>query len=362
MRIQSNATALNAYRNYNIHNNRIAQAMQRLSSGFRINSAADDPAGLAVSQRLKAKLTMLGTEKRNAMDSQSAIQVMDGSLSEVQSMLHRMNELANMAANGTYSDQDRAIMDREYQQLMEGINTIGASSTFNGIKLFGDHTSSSTLKEGISGTETQEMTVTLGDDLDSYLNQLDQLLLDISTAANAGDEEKLLSLGIDRSNGKSDKENLKSAILEFTKNNANRLTSPSQEETGGAQYTLNLSGQGISIKIASVSDKDLGLKNTNLLTQEDAKKAAAALKNAISNVSSQRGTIGAAYNRLDYTINGISNMEENLTSALSRILDADMAKEMMVLVKEKLLSQASMFAMAQANQQPDQVLSLLKSM
>lgn len=366
MRIQNSALGLNALRNLGVHNDRISKAMQRLSSGCRINSAADDPAGFAVSEKLKAQLTRLDTQKNNAIDYQSALQAADGSLGEVQSMLNRMYELSNMAQNGIYNDLDRDQFDKEYQQLLDEINRIGSSSTFNGHKLFGGNDVTTRKSTGTNFSDAGLVTdiVAEGGNLQLYLDEVDKLTLQISEAAKNGDNDKLLALGIDRSNGKSDEENLKDAIMEFTKDNGARLlnTPSATSEFSGAKYSLLLSGNNITVDIYSVNSRSMGLEDTNLLTQGDAKKASEAIKGAINQVSAQRGTLGATYNRLEHTINNLSNMSENLTDALSRILDTDMAKEMMILTKEKVLAQASTFVLAQANQQPNQVISLLNSM
>lgn len=364
MRIQNNVLALNAHRNYTIHNDRIAKAMERLSTGRRINRAADDPAGLAVSERLRMQLTLLGTDQRAAIDYQSALSVADGALGEIHSILNRMDELAGLAANGSLTDQDRAIMDKEYQQLLDEINRTGLSTTFNQSKVFGDVKNSDTPPATVVDDRLSQTITLQGGNLDAYLDKLDSLLLDISTASKANDEEKLLSLGIDRSNGKSDAENLKNVITDFTaKQGEGLLNSDADAEMdNGARYTLILSDDKLSVTLNAVSDESLGLKDSNILTKEDAANASKAIKEAIKDVSSQRGTIGATYNRLEHTINNLSNMEMNLTDAMSRITDADMAKEMMILVKEQILAQSSMFVMTQANQRPNQVLTLINSM
>lgn len=362
MYINNNFIGMNAHRNWTMHNNKIAKALEKLSSGNRINRAADDPAGLAVSEKLKCQLTLLKTDKRNAMDAMSQIQLSDGALAEMNSMLGRMQELADMASNGIYSEVERHNMNAEYQQLLEEINRGGQGPAFNSVKLF----QSSSLKSS-SGEGTSSGTSKLsfqGSNLEAYLDGLDKLLNDISLAAGKGDDKTLLSLGIDRSNGKTNSENLRSAVIEYTKENAAKLlnTPGGSGDGSGRKITITLSDGDITIDMPVISEDTIGLSGSNLLTQDAAKKAMDAVKKASGSVSSWRGDMGAAYNRLEHTINSISTMEENLTSALSRITDTDMAKEMMVLVKEKTLAQASQFVMAQANQQPQQVLSLLKSM
>lgn len=203
-----------------------------------------------------------------------------------------------------------------------------------------------------------------GANLEAYLDGLDKLLSDISHAAAGEDDEALLALGIDRNNGQSNSINIRSAVIKFTKENAARLLNTQSEgsSTQGRTFIISVSGGDITVNMPSINKESLGLEGTNLLSQAEARKAMEALKKAVNSVSSWRGDMGSTYNRLEHTIHSIYTLEENLTSALSRICDADMAKEMMIFVKENLLAQASAFVMAQANQQPEQVISLLKSL
>lgn len=365
MFLQFNASAMNAYNNWTMHNNKIAKSLERLSSGNRINRAADDPAGMAVAEKMKTQLRLLETDKRNVADTMSMVSVADATMGQMSSMLDRMLELSEMASNGTYSYEERQSMDKEYQQLLDEVNRLGKGTSFNGMTLFhqdGAAGASQTVGPENAGL-SEELTFS-GGNLEAYLDGLDNLLSDISLAASSQDEEKLLSLGIDRSNGKTDSENLRLAVQSFTKDNAERLlnTENSTSGFGGRSFELVLSSGNITVNISELNSSTLGLQGTNLRTQEDAQKASDALKDAIKSVASSRGDMGALYNRLEHTTNSLSAMEENLTESLSRITDTDMAKEMMTLVKEQLLAQVSMFAMAQANQRPSQVLSLIQGM
>lgn len=360
--INNNFIGMNAHRNWTMHHNKMAKALERLSSGNRINRAADDPAGMAISEKLKFQLTMLKTDKSNAMDAMSKLQISDGVLGEMNSMLGRMQELADLAANGIYSEVERHNMDAEYQQLLSEINRGRESVVYDSKKLF----ASSGLKNVSGKAADSDPSANIsfqGNNLKAYLDGLDQLLSDISLAAGQGDDDALLALGIDRANGKTDCENLHSAVIEYTKENAARLlNTPGNSDGSGSDFTIDLSDGEIIIHMPVINQDTLGLGGSNLLTQDAARKAMDQVKNASKSVSSWRGDTGAAYNRLEHTINSISTMEENLTAALSRITDTDLAKEMMIFVKEKAMAQASMFVMAQANQQPQQVLSLIKSL
>lgn len=359
MFIQHNAAAFNAYRNWTSHNDKFSKALLRLSTGKRINSAADDPAGLGISERMKSQLTALKVDQDTVAAHMSMISAADGSMGEMSSMLDRMQELAARAATETLSANERKNLDAEYQQLLSEINRLGIGSSFQSRTIFQG-------AGGIGASQVEALnpeTVIRGTNLDAYLDSIDQLMADINTAAKAGDDEKLLSLGIDRSNGKSDSENLRNAILKFTEENASQLLNqPSDSNSGLVSEIILGSGGSITVNMPKIDKESLGLKDTSLLTPEDAKKAMEAVSHAIDSISSYRGNLGATYNRLEHTASILSNTEINLTDFLSRITDADMAREMMTYVREQLLSQAAMFAMIQSSHQPSDILTLLKSL
>ncbi|MDS0524183.1 flagellin [Clostridium sp. SHJSY1] len=276
MQISWGVNALKLCNQMNIHQNKINRSIQRLSSGLRINSAADDPAGLAISERMKAQIRGLEVAKRNAEDGVSMLQTADGQLQGVQNILQRLNELSVQSANGTYSEFDRAAMSEEFNQLLDTIGGIGNNSEFNTIPLFKD-------KDGSGSNKFH-----------------------IQVGANAG--------------------------------------------------------QAIEIDTGVMNVGNLGLNGVNINTPEEAEKAMTAVKNAIDKVSIQRGKIGAYENRLEYTIDNIDNYSENLTSALSRIIDVDMAKESMEYAKNSMLLEVTQALMVQVRKQEEGMVDLLKSM
>lgn len=351
MIIQHNISALRAYNNWTQHGKRVSKAMGRLSSGYRINSSADDPAGFAISERMKAQISMLKREKMNTMDAMSSIAISEGIQSEVSDMLLRMTELATESMNGTMSDEDREKLDMEFQQLMEEIDRVNGGEKSNPISLFGK-------KDGDSKTSEMEGIVITGSNLNAYLDGLDAYLMDIARAAQDGDKEKLTALGVDL-NLATDEEKVQKAVLEFTKNNAEKLLST--PGGGGETVSIHLSGGNVQISLLYSDTKDLGLAGTDIKTAANAGKALEAVKNASSIVSKQRAQYGAISNRLEHSINLISTMEQNMEEALSRIVDADMAKEMMEFVRGQALQQAAMFVMTYATQEPQQVLQLLRA-
>ncbi len=263
LRINHNVEAFNTHRMLTQNNDKLSKSMERLSSGYRINRAADDAAGLAISEKLRSQIGGLAQAQRNAQDAVSLVQTSEGSLQEVHSMLQRVRELAVQYKTGTLATSDGEAIVSEVNQLASEIERIGSSAEFNQIKLLNDTT---TISFQIGAADAQ--------------------LITISTA----------SLG------------------------------------------------------AAVSNA-FCLANSSAL---------ASIDEAISNVSAQRATFGAVQNRLEHTLNNLATYEENLTASESRIRDVDMASEMVNFTKNQILQQAGTAMLAQANQLPQGVLSLLR--
>ncbi|GER68383.1 flagellin [Weizmannia acidilactici] len=270
MIINHNLAALNTLNRLNAATNAQSKAMQKLSSGLRINSAADDAAGLAISEKMRSQIRGLDQATNNAQDGISLLQTAEGALNETHDILQRMRELAVQGANDTNTTEDRNQIQTELNQLMSEIDRIAKTTQFNTQNLLGG-TFSATLQVG----------------------------------ANAG--------------------------------------------------------QIITFSISAMDTTGLSL-GTNIAvdTNAAASTAISALDKAIKLVSSQRSNLGALENRLDHTINNLTTSSENLTSAESRIRDVDMAKEMSEETKDSILAQAAQAMLAQANQQPQQVLQLLR--
>ena len=300
MRINTNIAALNSYNQLQNTNNSMKQSLERLSSGKRINSAADDAAGLAISEKMKGQMNGLAQAQRNAQDGISMIQTAEGALKETHSMLQRMRELSVQAANDTNTAEDRAQIQKELHQLSSQIKDISEQTQFNTKKLLnGD------LVSGASGAGNGVQKFQVG------ANNGETLSLEIQNMGTASG-----ALGVN------------------------------------AQDVTNVSGGTVTV---SGSGDDL----VNVTTQTDAESAITTINTAIQTVSNERSKLGAIQNRLDHTINNLSTTEENLTAANSRIKDVDMAKEMMNMSKQQILSQAGTAMMAQANQMPQGVLQLL---
>ena len=263
LRINNNVEAFNAHRQLVQTSNNAAKSMERLSSGYRINRAADDAAGLAISEKLRGQIRGLAQAQRNAQDGVSLVQTAEGSLNEVHSMLQRVRELAVQYQNGTLSTSDKAAITAEAAQLQSEVERIGKTADFNGIKL-------------LNGSTT----------------------ISFQVGSNDGDTI--------------------------------------------AVTTASLGGKIGTIDVAASSN------------------AISAIDAAIENVSTLRSTFGAVQNRLEHTLNNLATYQENLTASESRIRDVDMASEMVEFSKDQILQQAGTSMLAQANQAPQAVLSLLR--
>ena len=400
MRIQHNIAALNSYRNLTGNNNAVSKNLEKLSSGYKINRAGDDAAGLAISEKMRAQVTGLNTAQKNAQDGVSLVQTAEGALTEVHSMLNRMVELADQSANGTYDNAvDRANLQKEIASLKDEIDRIADSTNFNGINLLDGSLSTSTTTT-LNGAETG--TNAAVDLKFTFAEQFKGKVINVALEhEGTGDDTIKATVGAD---GKitlkmdATKDHSASAIKEALAN-AN-ITAVAAEDrakmnsllasatvtgagttgvTGGVGFTATATttpakGKALTLQIGdtsadfnqmnvSVGDMHtaaLGIADIDISTQAGAKAAVGKIKSAINSVSSTRGDLGAIQNRLEHTINNLSVTSENMTAAESRIRDVDMANEMMAYTKNNILVQSSQAMLAQANQLPQGVLQLLQ--
>ncbi|MDR4889994.1 flagellin [Fredinandcohnia sp. QZ13] len=284
MRINHNISAMNTHRQLSYNNDASAKSMEKLSSGYRINRAADDAAGLAISEKMRNQIRGLNQAQSNSQDAISLIQTAEGALNETHAMLQRMAELTTQAANETLTTDDTAKIQKEISQLTSQIDNIASQTKFNTKNIL-NTTSSLSFQVGANAGET--ISLTLVDATASTLGV---------AAGGAG------------------------------------LTDLSSGLAGTTDGTLNSVAKGNLDKIQEAIDK----------------------------VSVSRSDLGAVQNRLEHTINNLGTTSENLQAAESRIRDVDMAKEMMAMTKNNILTQAAQAMLAQANQQPQGVLQLLR--
>ncbi|MEO2776818.1 flagellin [Flavonifractor plautii] len=402
MRIQHNIMAMNAYRNYANNTSALSKNLEKLSSGYKINRAGDDAAGLAISEKMRAQITGLDKAQDNAKDGISLVQTAEGALTEVHDMLNRMYELAEQSANGTFEDgTDRKQLQKEVDQLKSEINRIADSANFNGIKLLdGSMAANGTTTIKSAGTSTKAnvdvsiMADSLFDDKDNR-TELKFTLTAVST--NQADGVKVANNGVTislkkgkeysaadiqallmkaKSTGTGVSDDMMKSVQNASVTGAG-VTNASKTWTSLAKGTgtaVANTGKPLTLQIGDTSDrfnqlkvgiKDchidaLGLTDMKIGDQTSAATALDKIKSAINFVSDVRGTLGATQNRLDHTINNLSVMQENIQDAESTIRDTDVADEMMAYTKNNILIQSAQAMLAQANQVPQGVLQLLQ--
>jgi len=386
MIINHNMAALNTYNRLSANNTQTSKSLEKLSSGLRINRAGDDAAGLAISEKMRGQIRGLDQASRNAQDSISLLQTAEGALNETHSILQRMRELAVQASNDTNTTVDRGEIQKEINQLTDEIDRIANTTEFNTQKLIDGS------KKGLVDAAPSKTTLQLNTKANITLSS--GTATDIATSA---------TITITRTNGASGTTfdsteftvgNPSGVAVTLTDGDTITFATKAIELTGGslaslavgesitisvkAQVTASTdvtqafsmqiganSGQNILVGINSMKASDIGVRNAagNALDVSDYKNATAAvttINNAIELVSAERSKLGAYQNRLEHTINNLGTSSENLTAAESRVRDVDMAKEMMNFQKNNILSQAAQAMLAQANQQPQGVLQLLR--
>ncbi len=377
--------AMNAHRNMSANTVSAGKSMEKLSSGLRINRAGDDAAGLAISEKMRSQIRGLDQAGRNAQDGISMIQTAEGALNETHSILQRMREISVQASNDTNTADDRKSIGDELVSLKEEIDRISQTTKFNGKGLLnGDLTTSqdatSTAKLGVAlgATAISKVdvskavagtTYTITTSGTSATMSATIAGKTVSETINVGADSQTLSFG---SLGVS----IELAGTDTAANIATALNSKTvvtAAGSGAAQFMIGSNGlaqENLNVSFSKMDSTTLGSSGTKISaaitdnTAVDTKAKADALitvlDDAIKGVSTQRSTLGAAQNRLEHTIANLGTSSENLTAAESRIRDVDMAKEMMNFSKNNILSQAAQAMLAQANQQPQGVLQLLR--
>jgi flagellin len=280
LRIKTNVESLSAQRLLSNNNADMSTSLERLSSGSRINKSADDAAGLAISESLKAKTGGLVQAKRNANDGISLIQTTEGALNETSNMLVRMRELTVQAASDTVGVTERGYLNKEYQQLIQEVDRISETTEFNGRKLLGPQSSDNgvSLQVGYNGTQNDVLKITLGDAPEG----INSNSLNIKNSSIAGDDREQIAAQLD------------------------------------------------------VLDKGL------------------------TTIANTRATLGATQSRLNTAISNISTTTENMMTSKSRIKDVDYAEETAKLTQSRILTQAGLSVLSQANQKPEMALALLR--
>ena len=381
MRINTNIAALNTQRRLVTNTSNMQGSLEKLSSGLRINKAADDAAGLAISEKMRAQIRGLSRAADNAQDGVSLIQTAEGALGETTSILQRMRELAVQATNDIMSKEDRDAIQTEMTQLRDEIERSNKTIAFNGTKLLTGEMAGETINKtgipdvisdikvdsknaGFAFDKEYSFVITKGaDNYSVSVTPKDGAAVEIETeiAADVTEiaddtEVKFDTLGITITLAKGTK------AADIAKADAGKIT-VSKSKAANLHVGANANDEGIALEIDDMTalvGLDLGDDKIDVTDAEKSKKALENIESALTKVNTQRGKLGAFQNRLEYTINSLGSTEENLTSAESRIRDVDMAAEMVSYTKNSILNQAATSMLAQANQLPQSVLTLLQ--
>jgi flagellin len=395
MRINHNLAAFNTYRQ--MGNNQVGQAksLEKLSSGMRINRAGDDAAGLAISEKMRGQIRGLNQAARNSQDAISMIQTAEGGLNEVHDILQRMRELAVQASNSTLVTEDRESVGEELVALKAEIDRIADDTEFNGKSILDGSLSTSldaTNSDINIGTVISTDTLVISSvDVSSAAAGTTFTLIDADDAITLSDGTTSQTISLTTmSTGVAQTLNFDELGISFSF--ATDSTSPDCLFTAASSVVDSIIANGVNIvtdtgttaavfaiganagQTMSVSFKDMGsdqlggtstisaliTNNSCVSTTTLANTLLTNVDEAIKDVSTQRGKFGAAQNRLEHTIKNLDTSAENLVASESRIRDVDMAKEMMEFTKNNILVQAAQSMLAQANQQPQGVLGLLR--
>lgn len=382
MRINYNVSAMLSNNALANNDNLLAQSLERLSSGLKINHAKDNPAGLAMAKRMNAQIEGLSKANDNANDGISVIETADGAMTEISEMLQRMNELAIKAANGPMSDSDRKTVQDEVSQLKEEVTRISETLEFNGQKLlngefelkgyvYGDldvkvseYSKEVPAKKYTINEISIEKEMINGEETGNYI----VTKLDIGNEFPAGATAQVSKdnlLTIKGANGFEMTLDLSKIDLEKSLENQTDVTiqNLTVDITGIGAMRLQVGaneGQVLAVEIPAISLRNMGIENLDVSTKEGALKGIGDIDKAVKYVSDVRGRLGAYQNRLESTVNSLDVTSENMTAAYSRIMDIDMAEEMTNYSTYQVLTQAGTSMLAQANQRPSQVLQLLQ--
>ena len=336
LRIQNNVEAFNSHRNLVSTAGKAAKAMEKLSSGYRINRAADDAAGLAISEKMRAQIGGLTQGARNAQDGVSLVQTAEGALNEVHAMIQRVRDLKVQYSNGTLSADDKKSIVAEAVQLSKEIKDIGEKTEFNGISLL----------NGENGTGDKTISFQVGANEGETIS--------VSVAALGGSAAVLSAAAVASSYGAD-------GASGGTGASADVLSAAAVAGTPakGVYDVLTLANATGSTDVSATADYD---ESTDAGAQVAAFEALSIeeIDTAINNVSQSRADLGAVQNRLEHRLNNIATYQENLVASESRIRDVDMAAEMVNFTKLNILQQAGTSMLSQANQAPQSVLSLLR--
>ena len=336
----------------------LSVSTERLSSGYKINSAKDDASGLAISRKMSAQIRGLKTATQSANDGISVIETAEGALSEIEDMTQRMKELSTQAANGTNTTADRETIQKEVVELQKEITRIAGQTEFNGQPILDGtyarrgYTDNLGLKVDYISSDVDEGTYTVSALLSSTNPKYDCEVKDGYATITSQD-------GFEVRFAMEDDTVTTEAQFNTTYGSAKAEIMDSSYSSMTIQIGTS-EGQTLDMTFPEISLKNMGIDTMDVSTLDSAREAVDVVDDAVSFVSSVRSTLGAYENRLEHTVSSLDVTTENTTSAYSRIMDVDMAEEMTRYTSQQVLVQAGTSMLSQANQRPEQVLQLIQ--
>jgi len=378
--INTNVASLNAQRNVAKSQEGLATSLQRLSTGLRINSAKDDSAGLAISERFSSQIRGLNQAARNANDGISLVQTAEGALTEVGNNLQRIRELAVQASNGTNTQVDRDALNAEVTQLKSEIQRVSEQTNFNGTKLLDGSFSGVAFQVGANAGETitiasiaNTQVASLGGTINRFSASVSASAItsfataipaggltingtDVGAIAAAGNSQERAGQITEAINRVSSTTGV-GASYDATSGQVT-LTSSAAVTVGGASGTVAIAG--FAAGSVGTSTPAVGVNSVNVSSFTGAQDAIAMMDAALKSVNTSRGNLGAIQNRFSSTIANLQTTSENLSASRGRIVDADFAAETANLSKGQILQQAGTAMLSQANSLPQGVLGLLR--
>ena len=365
MRINNNIPALKANSLLRKNNNHLSKSLEKLSSGLKINHAADNAAGMAITHKMRTQIGGVNQASNNAANGISVIQTAEGALSEIGAILTRMRELAVQAANGTNTDDDRATINNEIVQLKEEIQRISDTTEFNTKSLLNGDIDN---KIYVNDTKVNVLSITEGVSANDYEIKI--------ISSQVGDTTEITNVELREGFPEDARYIVEGSKITITDDKSFKIridTNP--KELPNPKDTIKISvldagpmklqiganeHQDISIRIPEISPRTLEIANIDLSTSDGAQEAIKLIDNAVTMVTDVRTRLGAYQNRLEQSINNLDTTSLNMTEALSRIADVDMAAEMSEYTSKNVLSQANTAILAQANERPQTILTLLQ--
>ena len=403
--INTNIASMNAQRNLGLSAGSLATSMQRLSSGLRVNSAKDDAAGLAISERMSTQIKGLAVAARNANDGISLAQTAEGALGKVGDMLQRMRELAVQSSNATNSKADREALQAEVKQLTDEVDRVAKQTSFNGAKILDGSFNGAMFQVGANAGQN----ITVGSLTNAKADGLSKISYGTgSEAAIAVTEAGMPAAGLikmDNGDGTSgltiavgggtavdigpikaaasgaervgqivqaiNNKSADTGVTAFASKNGDgtykvEIVSEKVDATTGLSLDVAFAGFAaattgfVGTAIAAGTASESGINKLTVETQKDAWVALKKIDSAIDQVNSARADLGALQSRFENSVGNIETQSENLAASRGRIVDADFAKETANLSRTQILQQAGVAMVAQANQLPQGVLSLLR--